>query len=81
MSLVYFADFIIIAIDIKKKPYKLNLNLSQKSWFCILFFIVVVIFGKPFTATEIDRRITNSWIFKYVSRALGFANSLLIMHT
>ena len=72
-DLVYFADFIIIAIVLRKKPYKLNPKpFSKRASFAVSSLAILLFSVNLFTA-EIDRPelLTRGFSNTYIVRALG----------
>lgn len=72
-DLVYFADFIIIAIVLRKKQYKLNPKpFSKRASFAVSSLAILLFSVNLFTA-EIDRPelLTRGFSNTYIVRALG----------
>ncbi|WP_313166788.1 LTA synthase family protein [Streptococcus parasuis] len=72
-DLIYFADFIIIAIVLRKKPYKLNPKpFSKRASFAVSSLAILLFSVNLFTA-EIDRPelLTRGFSNTYIVRALG----------
>lgn len=72
-DLVYFADFIIIAIVLRKKTYKLNPKpFSKRASFAVSSLAILLFSVNLFTA-EIDRPelLTRGFSNTYIVRALG----------
>ena len=72
-DLVYFADFIIIAIVLRKKPYKLNPKpFSKRASFAVSSLAILLFSVNLFTA-EVDRPelLTRGFSNTYIVRALG----------
>lgn len=72
-DLVYFADFIIIAIVLRKKPYKLNPKpFSKRASFAVSSLAILLFSVNLFTA-EIDRPelLTRGFSNTYIVRGLG----------
>ena len=72
-DLVYFADFIIIAIVLRKKPYKLNPKPFSKRASFAFSSLAILLFSVNLFTAEIDRPelLTRGFSNTYIVRALG----------
>ena len=72
-DLVYFADFIIIAIVLRKKPYKLNPKPFSKRASFAVSSLAILLFSVDLFTAEIDRPelLTRGFSNTYIVRALG----------